>query len=202
MKRGLLLALFALVVGAVALFGPAARASVSIAVTWDELLARSSAAVVGIPAEARSAWENGRIYTYTRVGVDRAIAGDLHAGDDVWVRTMGGIVGDVGQRVDGEAVLIVGRPSILFLSGGAIGSYDVVARGQGQFPVVLDEQKNPKAIRSSAVGVLMMPRGVTRNLAASVNASVRVLAADKIHGRRLDDVAADVAGAWDHAHGK
>ena len=191
MKRALV---FLLALAAVCLV-PRADASVSIAVQWTDLLARSSDAVVAMPAETRALWENGRIYTYTRVGVDRALAGQLHTGDEVWVRTMGGIVGDVGQHVDGEAVLIPGRPSILFLQPGAVGSYDVVARGQGQFPVVLDEQKKPKVIRSSSVGALMAPRG--QPLVVQL-----VFAADKIHGRPLDDVARDIAADWDHAHGR
>jgi hypothetical protein len=191
MKRALLLAFVATIL----CFVPRADASVSIAVQWTDLLARSSDAVVALPAETRAVWENGRIYTYTRVGVDRALAGQLHTGDEVWVRTMGGIVGDVGQHVDGEAVLIPGRPSILFLQPSGTGSYDVSARGQGQFPVVLDENKKPKVIRSSSVGALMAPRG--QPLVVQL-----VFAAEKLHGRPLDDVARDIAADWDHAHGK
>jgi hypothetical protein len=193
MKRALLLLFVCVAAVALALPPRAARASVSIAVTWDDLLARSSAAVVAIPAETRAVWENGRIFTYTRVGIDRAVAGELHTGDEVWVRTMGGVVGDVGQHVDGEAVLIVGRPSLLFLMPGAVGSYDVAARGQGQFPLVVDEQRTTKVVRSSAAGALVMPR--PKNLVQTV-----VLAADRIHGRRIDDVAADVASSWAPAH--
>src|SRR5271154_6146206 len=70
------------------------KASVSIAVSWDDLLHASAEAAIVTPTDAHSAWEAGRIFTYWHVRVDRAIAGTLLAGGDAWVRTMGGIVGD------------------------------------------------------------------------------------------------------------
>jgi hypothetical protein len=173
-----------------------AYASISIAVTYDGLLAQSSAAAVVIPAEERAVWENGRIYTYTRVGVDRAVAGDLTAGTEVWVRTMGGIIGNVGQRVDGEAVLTVGRPSLLFLHAGPVGSYEVTARGQGQFPIVLDEQKTVRLMKSFSAGALVAPRVL------DAAAPPPRMAADAFHGRTLDEAVIDIAGAWEHAHAK
>jgi hypothetical protein len=173
-----------------------ARASVSIAVTWDGLLRESTAAAIVSPIESRAVWENGRIYTYTHVRVERPIAGDLAAGGDAWVRTMGGVVGKVGQMVDGEPVLAPGQSSLLFLHpvpGESI-TYDVTARGQGQFPLVPDEKGAPrKVIRSMAAGALLSPRpgGARAGLP---------LAAEVLHGRPIDDVARDVAAAWAGAH--
>src|ERR1700679_2465625 len=74
-----------------------AHASVSIAVTWDSLVQASSFAAMVTPSSSTSVWEEGRIYTYTQAHVDRAIAGDAGGAEDVWVRTMGGIVGNLGQ---------------------------------------------------------------------------------------------------------
>lgn len=138
--------------------GPA-RASVSLRVTWDALLHDSTAAVVVAPEEERGVWESGRIYTYSRLRVDRSVAGDSAAGADVWVRTMGGVVGTIGQRVEGEAVFTTGEASLVFLHPGPAGVYVVTSRGQGQFPVVPDA--NPKApphlVQSSAMGALVAP---------------------------------------------
>ena len=175
-----------------------AGASVSIQVSWDGLLPESTAAAVVTPSDSRSVWENGRIYTYTHVHVDRGIAGDLATGGDAWVRTMGGIVGNVGQRVEGEAVLAPGQASLLFLHTGGTapaGVYQVTARGQGQFPVVpaTDPAAPPHLVRSTAAGALMAPHTV-----GPVPAPV--LAADVVHGRAVEDVAADVAAAWARAH--
>lgn len=175
-----------------------AGASVSIQVTWDGLLRESTAAAIVMPTESQSVWENGRIYTYTHVHVDRAVAGDLATGADAWVRTMGGIVGKIGQRVEGEAVFAPGYASLLFMHTGGTapaGIYQVTARGQGQFPVVAaaDPSAPPHLVRSNAAGVLVAP-----NTAGPVPAPV--FAADIVHGRLVDDVAADVAAAWGRAH--
>jgi hypothetical protein len=174
----------------------AANASVSIAVTWDALLRDSSAAAVVTPTtEARSVWESGRIYTYTRVRIDRAVAGEVATGDEAWVRTMGGIVGKIGQIVEGEAVLAPGRSSLLFLRPGDAGTFEVTARGQGQFPLVADSDSALplRVVRSNAVGALLQPRPVGPVVMPK-------LAADMLHGRSIDDAAKDIVAAWSRAH--
>jgi hypothetical protein len=177
-----------------------ADASVSIQVTWDSLLHDSTAAVVATPTETRAVWENGRIYTYAHLRVDRAVAGELAAGGDPWVRTMGGVVGKVGQLVDGEPVLAPGQASLLFLHPGppqAGAAFVVTARGQGQFPVVadVDPKAPPHLVRSSSAGALVPPL-------APGPVPAPTLAADRVHGRLVDDVARDVATAWDRAHAR
>ncbi len=169
-----------------------ARASVSIAVTWEGLLRESTAAAVVVPEEAHALWENGRIYTYTRVRVDRSMAGE--PGTELWVRTMGGVVGKIGQIVDGEPVLVPGQASLLFLHAGPGTYWEVTARGQGQFPVVADDKARPKLVRSTAAGAIFAPK-----LAAG--APPPVLAAEFVHGRTVDDVAREVAAAWGRTHG-
>jgi hypothetical protein len=183
-------------VGLGVLAGATASASVSIAVTWDGLLHDSTAAAVITPTtEARSVWEAGRIYTYTHVHVDRAVAGDLKDGDDAWVRTMGGIVGRVGQIVEGEAVLAPGRPSLLFLRPGDAGTLEVTARGQGQFPLVADSDasKPLRVMRSNTAGALLQPHLVGPLVMPR-------LAAETLHGRSIDDAARDIVAAWSRAH--
>jgi hypothetical protein len=169
---------------------------VSISVTWDGLLRASSAAAVVTPVEARAIWENGRIYTYTRVQVNRSVAGDLGAGSEAWVRTMGGIVDKIGQIVEGEALLATGQPSLLFLHAGPIGALEVTARGQGQFPIVtVDPQTPPRVVRSHAVGAIVAPP-------LAVSSPANRLAADVLHGRVVDDVAGDIAADWSRTHAR
>jgi hypothetical protein len=183
-----------------------APASVSVAATWDTLMHQSSAAAVVTAAESRSVWEDGRIYTYTRVHVDRPVAGDVGTSADAWVRTMGGIVGKVGQIVEGEAAFAPGDVSLLFLRAGPAGSYVVTARGQGQFPVVKDEAQAPAHIvRSQAVGMLVPPRpeGRRPDSTCQTNAGQTArLAADVLHGRPVEDVAQQIAAEWGAAHAR
>jgi len=168
-----------------------ARASVSVAISFDALVRASTAVVVGTAVEQRSVWEGGRIYSYSRVHVDSPVAGELHGDDEVWVRTMGGIVGDVGQIVDGEAVLTVGRPSLLFLHRASDGVHVVTARAQGQFGLYTDEQKQLRARKSSGVGALLAPKGAD---------AAAAMAGDMIHERAVADAAKDIATAWSRAH--
>ncbi len=187
-----------------------ASASVSIAVIFEDLLEGSNAAGVLVPAEEHSVWEGGRIYTYTRLRMDRAIAGDVGAGKEVWVRSMGGVVGDIGQRVDGEPSFTMGRPSLLFLHAGPTGSYEVTSRAQGQFPIVLGDDKSPRLMKSAQVGMLMAPtkdrlakweKPGLRPLAASAFAKAP-LASDVLAGRTVDEIAKTVADAWKTVHAK
>lgn len=188
-----------------------ADASIMIAVTWDALLKDASAVAVVTPVEATSVWENGRIYTYTRVHVDNGVAGELGTGAETYVRTLGGVVGKIGQLVDGEPVLTMGRPNLLFLHAGPAGSMEVSARAQGQFPVTLDENKKERLARSSAVGLLLPPKpgldmksGVSTQsvTGAAASATPVVLAQDVLHGKPLDEALRDTAAAWKRAHGK
>jgi len=186
---------------------PAARASVSFTVVLDGLVEESNAACVVTPALAKSVWENGRIYTYTQVRVERTLAGTV-SGAEVWVQTMGGTVGEIGQLVDGEAVLIPGKTSLLFLKAApttsSFGGYVVTARGQGQFPVVTDATTHAlKLMRNAHAGALLAPnpRTVARLRAAAPSVAASTLpAGDVLDGKSIDDAAVELARAWSRTH--
>ena len=183
-----------------------AQASVSIAVAFDALVRESSAVALVTPLEQRSVWEDGRIYTYTRVRADQGVAGELATGSEAWIRTLGGVVGHIGQLVDGEPVLTTGRPSLLFLRAGTAGTMEVTARAQGQFAVTLDETKTQRLARSSAVGVLLPPKTAAATNAANATASPALapaspmLAHEALHNKKLDDGIRDISTAWKRLH--
>ncbi len=186
-------ALLAVVIAVVALAYDArdARASVSVAVTYEGLLRDSNSVVVATAVEQRSVWEGERIYTYSRLHVDTSVAGELKPSEETWVRTLGGAVGKIGQIVDGEAVFTVGRPSLVFLHRDRSGTYVVTARAQGQFGLYVDEQSAVHVRKSNAMGALFAPKGANANLP---------LASDVIHGRAMNDAAQDIAAAWTRVH--
>lgn len=197
---------------AAALFVPAsdlvlphdAHASVSIAVAFDALVKDADAVAVVTPVDASSVWEDGRIYTYTRVKVEQGVAGELPAGSEGWVRTMGGVVGKIGQMVDGEPVLTAGKSSLLFLRRFKTGgTYEVSARAQGQYPIVTDGANVRKVIRSANVGVLFPPKAKAADAtspAQIADPSKVKLAQEVLHDRSLDDVMRDVGAAWKRLH--
>jgi hypothetical protein len=185
-------ALLVVAVVALAWLPSDARASVSVAVTFEALLGDSVAAAVGTPVRRQSVWEDGRIYSYAEVHVDRLVAGRLE-GETVWVRTMGGVVGNIGQRVEGEAVLLPGEPSLLFLHAGPVGAFDVTARGQGQFPIVADDTgQRTRVVRSNAMGMIVERRPAAAGRRAS----------DVLHGRSVEDAAHAISAAWDAVHAR
>jgi len=186
---------------ALAVASPLASASVSIAIPFDKLVQTSTAVGFITPVTQSSTWESGHIYTYTVVHVDERVAGETLP-DTVTVRTMGGDVGGIGQAVEGEAVLTVGRPSLLFLHpsmaipGDSSGltshpaTYSVTARAQGQFAVVADVGGELRVRRSSAVGEIVAPKG----------AAPPVLAGAALHGSRVDDAKAAITAVWSRVH--
>ena len=195
-----------------------ASASVSIAVAFDNLVKDADAVAVITPGEQTSVWEDGRIYTYTKVRVEQGVAGDLGAGADGYVRTMGGVVGKIGQLVDGEPVLVKEKSSLLFLRKfKAGGVYEVSARAQGQYPVVIDEKtKQKRLIRSMSVGMLLPPKAANpatqgppvsgsvqpqSGSAAAMTESVKIrLAQDVMHDKPFDEVAREITVAWKRLH--
>lgn len=196
-----------------------ASASVSIAITFDSLCQQADSVVAVTPGEATSNWEDGRIFTYTKVHVDQGVAGELAAGQDTYVRTMGGVVGRIGQMVDGEAVFQKDKPSLLFLRKMKTGSYEVTARGQGQYPILVDEKTKARTLsRSFAAGVLLPPHektaeqqaqasGVqTQSIAPVENApatnakTLLRLATDVLHQRPFDDGIKEINTNWKRLH--
>ncbi len=138
-----------------------ASATTVVELSVADLVSMSTLVVAGTPLESRSLWEDSsggrgrRIVTYTRVRVDKVIDGEPKG--DVWVRTLGGQVDDIGQHVDGEAVLSPKRPAMLFLRGLLDGTHGVVGMAQGQYPLDVGSAGAPTR--------LMTPPGMGRLVA-------------------------------------
>jgi hypothetical protein len=133
-----------------------AHAAVALLVSMDELVGASTYVVVAQAGERTSVWEDlpggRRIVTYTRFKVERAVVGS--PGSEVMVRTLGGVVGTVGQAVSGEAKIASGERSLLFLakSGGAL---VVTGLAQGHFPIAVDAKGNERLKASPDAGTLL-----------------------------------------------
>ncbi|MGD0678568.1 MAG: matrixin family metalloprotease [Polyangiaceae bacterium] len=183
-----------------------ARASVAIAVSFEDLLSRSEGAAVVVPIEARTAWEGGRIYTRTRLRVDNPIAG--HLPGEAWVRTRGGVVGTEGQIVEGEASFQVGEATLVFLrsrldpvSHAATGDYVVVERAQGQFGLVAGADQKLR-LAQGHVG-LVLPPSVSRAAApgAQGRGPAPRLAHETLIGLSVEQAVGQIVAAWPALHG-
>jgi hypothetical protein len=184
--QGAAVALLALVsagsAGAIGLVSREASASVSVAAVFDDLVRQSTAIAAVTPVERQVQWEDGRIVTYTRVRVDSAIAGELP--QDVWVRTLGGEIGRVGQIVEGEPSFSVGQPSLVFLRARARG-FEVTARAQGQFAIVAGADKVLRLASAKDVGAIL-----------PAVASASRVAREVLEGRELLDASREIAATW------
>ncbi|HQY63196.1 MAG: hypothetical protein IPF92_03640 [Myxococcales bacterium] len=206
----------ALALGVAALSAPRpARASISFAVAYDDMVTDSDAVAVVTALEHQSVWEENRIVTYTHLRVEEGIAGNLATGAETWVRTLGGSVGNIGQQVGGEPVFVQGKVSLIFARATKPGTVSVVARAQGQFPVLVDPATKRRSVMKNANCGLLVPRVEAVASTAPAPAGVapravptpvptptaaRVVAVDALHGRSLEDVARDISAQWKRLH--
>ncbi|HEY2904058.1 MAG TPA: hypothetical protein VGL59_25950 [Polyangia bacterium] len=181
------------VIGALLGWPPrAVRASTSLALGLDDLVARATLVVAATPVRSTAVWEDSsggrgrRIVTYTQMRVEQVIDGSAPA--ELWIRTLGGSIGDIGQRVDGEAVLALGRPCLFFLRRFPDGPHGVVGMAQGQFP--LDGASVGPTSRLHRFPVLPRlerpPAGASLSIAPTLEGKTLEQAARLIHAARVD----------------
>ena len=136
-RRGLLVGVAA---GAVAsTWGNTAAATIVRALTLPALVQRSRRIVVVTALDAESHFEDlgrrRRIVTDTRVRVEEKLAKGEGIEQELMVRTLGGSVGDLGERVHGQAQLLLGEPCVCFLLQAPDGLHYVNGMAQGHYPL-------------------------------------------------------------------
>lgn len=135
-------------------------ASVSVLMSLEQLAQKSRFVVVARATERYSRWEElaggRRIVTYTRFAVEESVVGDPE--EEVWVRTLGGVVGKIGQSVSGEAQFHLGKRSFLFLAD-MDGTMVVTGLAQGHFRIVEEKDKPPRLQSSPDTGKLLRRPG-------------------------------------------
>lgn len=133
----------ALVASAIMAVPRPAEATLAREITLRQLVVRADLAVIVTPEESTAVWEDlegggKRIVTYTRLRVGETVfgpAGGAASSKDVWVRTLGGIVGEIGQQVEGEAEFRTGERSLVFLLHRGDGTHVVIDMAQGHYPI-------------------------------------------------------------------
>jgi hypothetical protein len=178
------------------LFGLAprpAKASVDIAASITDLSRAASVIAVVVPVERRSEWRSKRIVTLTRVRVSRVLEGSA-GGSELVIRTLGGKVGGIAQRVEGEPDLEPGKATLVFLSRMPDGMATVAARSQGQFELVADSSGKLTVHRSRS-----LPRLVHRPTREFPDAALSAVIV--LHRASLDAAEVAIKGAWRQAHG-
>ena len=116
-------------------WGPSAHASTARRLSLQELVRRSDLIVLGQVEQEESFWQGPRIYTLSKVRVDELWAGRDHTPQQVNVLTLGGQVGDIGQRVEGASAPMVGERVVMTLKAAAGGEHLPVGMAQGIFVI-------------------------------------------------------------------
>jgi hypothetical protein len=115
-----------------------AAASVTTALDLRELVTEAEHVVLATVVSQRSSYDaRRRIVTDVTLRVEDAMKGGRAAGATLVVRRLGGAIGDLGMRVEGEASFADGERVVLF--GATIGGHlRPVGLSQGVLPVRTD----------------------------------------------------------------
>jgi hypothetical protein len=136
-----------------------AQAGVARGLPLEELVKRSAQVLRATPLEAYSEWSRfgreRRIVTYTRIRVQDPLRDGDAPESEVLVRTLGGVVGEIGQVVHGEATLIIGEPCVAFLKPMQDGVLGVTAMAQGHYPLRTDASGLFRLTSSPELAVLL-----------------------------------------------
>ncbi|MEZ4225093.1 MAG: hypothetical protein R3B13_29340 [Polyangiaceae bacterium] len=164
--------------GACLLTGARATASLARSLSLAEMVRASSSCVLATALAAESRWEtigpNRRIVTTTRVRVHENWGG-LTAEGELLVRTLGGRVGDTGQIVHGEAMLLIGQRAGLFLLPEEGGRHALTGMAQGHYPSRRDDRGVERLRRSPRLPELVDDGGAQAQLAGQSLVDARKL---------------------------
>jgi hypothetical protein len=112
---------------------------------------------------------DGQIWTWHRIAVERGIGGSAPADDEVIVETMGGQIGEIGMRVEGEASFAVGERVLVFVHGG--GPYKAFRTvGMGQGVMRIRTEHGVDTVRQSREGLLLVRRDADGRLKRNLGA--------------------------------
>lgn len=141
-RRSAALALTSL--GLITLLPRSAHATTALVLKLEELVARTDRVVVGKVAYIESDWTYvagaKRIVTISRVLQEEDLLQSDGDKDEIQVMTLGGKVGNLRQKVSGEAALQLNQRCVVFASKEEEGMRRVVGMAQGYYPLRQEER--------------------------------------------------------------
>ncbi len=188
--RAGLLAVALASVGAIALPGRPAQASILVPLDLRALAARADRVVVGVVEDQAAHWVDeghSAIVTDVHIRVRQALAG-AQPGEVITVRRLGGSVNGIGMRVYGEASYTTGEEVLVFAERRG-DAYWTVGMTQGKMEVF-----QQGGVRMARVGL------AGAELAAPGRVAQSVAPAQPPGPRPLDDVLREVSGHLQALH--
>lgn len=143
--------------GALALPG-LASATITEALSLTDLVREADLVVLAAAIDEHAQRDaRGRIVTDFTVRVDEVMKGDASVGSTLVMRRLGGVMGDIGMRVEGEPHLEIGARYVLFLHRLSDGrTLRPVGMSQGVLPV--EEQRGETIVLPGGDGLSLVQR--------------------------------------------
>lgn len=164
------------------LFGSVAHATIAEALSMAQLVEEADhAALVEVVALDPGYDELDRIVTDVTVRVIEPLVGSSRAGDLLVVRRLGGVVGDVGLRIEGEATFVLGERVVLFVEE-ISGFLRPVGMSQGVLPVQRDAHD----------GEVVLPGGAGLSLVRPGDPALTPARGALARARAIDEVLAEI----------
>jgi len=165
----LLPVLFGPLVASLLLASPA-EGSIVQGLDLEELVANADRIVLGRVLLSESfPRSDGQIATWHRIEVKRELRGHAPGETEVIVETLGGQLGELGMRVEGEPTFEVGERVIVFIrDGGPYTAFRPVGMGQGVMRV--RREQGVDTVTQNRDGLLLMRRGTKGGLEPSPGA--------------------------------
>jgi len=162
-------ALLASCLGAL-LFTSPAQGSIVQALDLDDLVVQSDQILLGRVVFSESFQRaDGLLGSWHRIVVERDVRGSASGQREVIVETLGGSIGDVAMRVEGEPSFSVGERVVVFVREGRAGAtLRPVGMGQGVMRVRAEE--GVETVRQAREGLLLLRRSAKGDLERSAGA--------------------------------
>jgi hypothetical protein len=147
-----------------------ADASIVQGLELQELAAHADRIVLGRVLFSESfVRPSGQLGTWHRIAVERELRGDAPDEQEVMVETLGGQIGDIAMRVEGEPSFTVGERVLVFIhDGGPYTAFRPVGMGQGVMRVRTEQ--GVETVRQNRAGLMLMRRNAKGQLERSLGA--------------------------------
>ncbi len=131
---------------------PASRATVMVKQSVPEMAKKADNIVIGRVVSTKSEWSatGTQIFTYTTLEVSSAVKGTTK-GSLITIKELGGIVGDIRQKIIGAAQYSMDEEVILFLNK-ADGKFRTLGMMQGKYNIVVDASTGAKQVVNKSMG--------------------------------------------------
>jgi len=138
---------------------------------------------------------DGQFGTWHRIGVERELRGRAPDEQEVIIETMGGQIGDLAMRVEGEPSFTVGERVLVFIrDGGPYTAFRPVGMGQGVMRV--RRERGVETVTQNREGLMLVRRNAQGRLERTLGALPERQRLDALLSK-LRDIVQQSAGTAD-----